>query len=87
MNYILSVNFGIRTNWAPHSCPSRCSRYLLGWLIGTHKSMPFAVPVVWREQKDHLTDRYFYLNKIDGHNSKAKYTILYPSIPSAPKTP
>jgi len=27
-------------------------------------------------------DWYFYLTKIDGHNSKTKYTILYPNIPS-----
>jgi hypothetical protein len=60
MNYILSVNLGIRTNCAPHSCPSNCLRYLRGWLIGTHKSMPFAVPIVWREQNDRLTDWHIY---------------------------
>ena len=85
MNYILSVNFGIRTNWTPHSCPSRSSRYLRGWLIGTHKFTLFAVPKVWREMKGHLTDWYLYLTKIDDHTSKAKYTTLYPSFPSAPR--
>ena len=46
---------------APNLCCSRCSRYLRGWLIGSYQSMPFAVPMVWREQKDHLTDWYFCL--------------------------
>jgi len=48
--------------------------------------MPFAVPIVWREQKDHLTDRHFHLTVTDGHNSKSKHTILYPNIPSALRT-
>jgi hypothetical protein len=70
-------------SWAPHSCSSRCSRYLRCWLTGVHQSIPFAVPVVWREQNDHLTDCYFCLTKIDGHNSKSKHTTVYPNIPSA----
>jgi hypothetical protein len=38
--------------------------------------------MVRKEQKDHLTDFYFCLTKIGGHNSKSKHTIVYPSIPS-----
>jgi hypothetical protein len=45
--------------------------------------MPFAVPVVWREQMDHLTDCCFRLTTIDGRNSKAKHNTVYPNIPSA----
>ena len=45
--------------------------------------MPFAVPVVWREQTDHLTDCSFCLTIIVGHISKSKHTIVYPNIPSA----
>jgi hypothetical protein len=68
-------------NWASHS---RCSsRYLVCWLTGTYQSLPFAVLLVWREQKDHLTDCYRCLTKIAGHNSKSKHTIIYPNIPSA----
>jgi hypothetical protein len=39
--------------------------------------------MVWKEQMDHLSDCYLCLTKIDGHNSKSKRTIIYPSIPSA----
>jgi len=38
--------------------------------------------MVWRENKDHLTDCYC-LTKIDAHNSGSKHTIVYPNIPSA----
>jgi hypothetical protein len=48
--------------------------------------MPFAVPMVWREQKDHLTDCYFCLTKISGISLKSKHSIQYPSLPSAVRT-
>ena len=50
-----------------------------------HQSVPFAVTVVWCEQKHHLSDCFFCLTKIDGHNSKSRHTIVYPNIPSAPR--
>jgi hypothetical protein len=39
--------------------------------------------MVWREQKDYLTDCYFCLTKLVAHNSKSKHTIVYSNIPSA----
>jgi hypothetical protein len=41
--------------------------------------MPFAAPMVWMEQKNHLSN--FYL--LDGHKSKSKRTVLNPIVPSA----
>ena len=39
--------------------------------------MPFAVPMIWREQTGHDTDWYFYLANIKGffqkNNSKVEY--------------
>lgn len=64
-------------------CCSGCSRNLRGWLNGTRPSMPFAVPMIWTEQKDHLLDCYFCLNKLSGSSSKNKQCIVYPDLPSA----
>ena len=83
MNYILAVSGGQDKSWAQHSYCSRCSRYLDGWLSGTHQSMPFAAPMVWMEQKDHLSNCYFCWTKIDGHNSKSKHTVANPIVHSA----
>jgi hypothetical protein len=45
--------------------------------------MPFAVPMVWREQKDHHSDCYFCLTKISGVSFKQRKSIEYPNLPSA----
>lgn len=45
--------------------------------------MSFAGSLVWRERKGHITDCYFCLSEVDGHNSKPKHTVVYPIIPSA----
>ena len=45
--------------------------------------MPFAVPMVWREDKDHVTDCYFCMTNLQGINHKNKHCVQYPDIPSA----
>jgi hypothetical protein len=45
--------------------------------------MPFAVPMIWREQKDHLTDCYFCMTNVSGYSSKNKKSIEYPNLASA----
>jgi hypothetical protein len=45
--------------------------------------MPFAVPIVWREPKEHSSDCYFCLTNIRGIASKAKHTVTYPNISCA----
>ena len=69
--------------WAPHICCKHCAVNLRGWVQGTALSMPFAVPMVWREQKDHYTDCYFCLTKISGVSFKHRKSITYPNLPSA----
>jgi len=69
--------------WAPHICCSSCTSGLKRWIEGSRPSMPFAVPMIWREQIDHTTDCYFCLTKTTGFTSRSKNRIIYPDLPSA----
>ncbi|KAI6651420.1 hypothetical protein LOD99_5227 [Oopsacas minuta] len=44
--------------------------------------MQFAIPMIWREPRDHYTDCYFYLTDIKGITSKTKNNICYPNLQS-----
>ena len=46
---------------APHVCCISCATILREWLYNKGRSMPFALPMIWRERTDHLTDCYFRL--------------------------
>ncbi|UYV67602.1 hypothetical protein LAZ67_5001347 [Cordylochernes scorpioides] len=54
----------------------------LGW-IKSERHMPFTVPMIWREPKDHSSDCYFCLTKTTGITSKSRHTVEYPDLPSA----
>jgi hypothetical protein len=69
--------------WVPKICCSSCSRTWAGRLKGTHKSMHFAVPMVWREPRDRLNDCYFCMTKITGFSQFSKHKTEYPNIPCA----
>ena len=69
-------------NWAPHVCCNTCVKRLSDWSRGS-RHMNFAVPMIWREPKDHVTDCYFCLTDISGIGSKSKHTVTYPNLPSA----
>jgi hypothetical protein len=68
---------------APKVCCSSCSRTLAGRLKGTHKSVTFAVPMVWREPRDHLNDCYFCMTKITCFSRFSVHKIEYTTILSA----
>ncbi|KAI6657155.1 hypothetical protein LOD99_15941 [Oopsacas minuta] len=72
-------------NWAPHICCTVCYASLIQWLNGKKKSMPFAVPMIWREPKNHTSDCYFCTTNIAGFSSKNKSKIIYPTCKSALK--
>ncbi|KAI6659906.1 hypothetical protein LOD99_14246 [Oopsacas minuta] len=72
-------------NWAPHICCTVCYASLIQWLNGKKKSMPFAVPMIWREPKNHTSDCYFCTTNIAGFSPKNKSKIIYPTCKSALK--
>ena len=51
--------------------------------IKKRESMPFAVPMVWREGEDHVTGCYFCMTNLQEINRKNKYCVQYPDVPSA----
>lgn len=71
--------------WAPHICCNSCAVNLRGWLNKTVRSMPFAVPMTWREPSNHLSDCYFCMVSPlkHGMSRKKKQTIIYPTTTSA----
>lgn len=68
--------------WAPHIVCHTCVEHLRKWTQGKIKSLPFAIPMVWREPASH-EDCYFCLTKIKGYNCKNKANVVYPEIISA----
>ena len=83
--YYFKVHIGDQDKkWAPHIACNSCVNQLNEWLRGKRPSgMPFAVPMVWREQKDHTTDCYFCLTTIKGYSLKTRHKIIYPNVDSA----
>lgn len=69
-------------SWAPHVCCITCVSLLTQWAKGS-RHMKFAVPMVWREPKDHITDCYFCLTNLRGITPRSKHTVKYPDLPSA----
>ena len=72
-------------SWAPHYCCNTCATNLHQWLSKKRKSMPFAIPMVWREPTDHHSNCYFCMIPpvAKGMSRKKKWTVAYPNIPSA----
>ena len=68
--------------WAPHICCVRCSSGLYTW-SKSGRALPFAIPMIWREQHDHVTDCYFCAFSIKGISDKNRKQIVYPSLLSA----
>lgn len=65
--------FGIKLGdqdkkFAPHICCKTCVENFRKWSKGTIKSMPFGIPMIWREGKDHVTDCYFCMINLKGES-------------------
>ena len=70
-------------HWAPHQVCTSCSSGLRNWLNKRTPAMPFAVPMIWREPKNHFQDCYFCRVNVKGFSSKHRSKITYPNIDSA----
>lgn len=73
--------------WKPNIICSSCATTLSGWLRKSpkHKSMPFGVPVIWREPTNHFSDCYFCMTIIKGFSFKTRKSVAYPNIESVSK--
>ena len=68
--------------WSAHYCCLDWSGKLSKWFSGKKVDVGFAVPMIWREQRDHITDCYFCLAKTKDYNQRNRKEILYPNLPS-----
>lgn len=71
--------------FAPHICCKTCVEGLRRWSNKKQKCLPFGIPMVWREGRDHTMDCYFCMTNLDGINRKNKQHVKYPDVPSAIK--
>ena len=69
--------------WAPHLICSSCASGLRDWLNKRKPAMPFAVPMVWRDPRDHAEDCYFCIVNVRGFTAKRKSKIIYRNLDSA----
>ena len=60
-------------------CCGNCRSAVEEWLFGTRKSLPFAIPRIWREPTNHHNDYYFCM--IDIKKYKDRRHLKYPSLP------
>ena len=70
-------------SWAPHICCRPCYNGLTAWFNGKKAALNFAVPMVWREPRNHADDCYFCLTNITGFNASSRKKIKYPNLRSA----
>ena len=79
---ILTVKLVNRTSLG-HICSKPCYNGLTVWFNGKKAAFNFAVPMVWREPRNHADDCYFCLTNITGFNASSRKKIKYPNLRSA----
>lgn len=71
--------------WIPNICCQTCETSLNLWYNGNRASLPFAVPMLWKEPSNHYDDCFFCLTNVFGFSAKNKHKINYPDCASAAK--
>jgi hypothetical protein len=64
-------------SFAPHIACSTCVEGLCYWYDGKRKGTLFAIPMQWRQQKNHYNDCYFCMVNVAGYNNKKKKKELH----------
>ena len=81
---ILTVKLVIRTSLGLHtSVVQSCYNGLTAWFNCKKAAFNFAVPMVWREPRNHADDCYFCLTNITGFDASSRKNIKYPNLRSA----
>lgn len=70
-------------SWAQHVICNSCSSGLQHWLNLWKSAMPFAIPMVWQEPRDHLNNCYFCHVNTTAFSFKNKHKVVYTSLDSA----
>ena len=68
-------------SWAPYLCCVTCARLLAAWAKGS-RCMLFAIPVVWGDHTNHVSDCCFCLTRSTCVTARSKQTVRYPNLPS-----
>lgn len=70
-------------NWIPHSICRDCHLGLIRWMndCDGYSGLKFSKPMCWHEPKNHTTDCYFCLTRIDADTG----TVEYANVISATK--
>ena len=70
-------------SWAPHICCKPCYNGITAWFNGKKAAFNFAVPMVWREPRNHADECYFCLTNITGFNASSRKKFKYANLRSA----
>ena len=65
--------------WVPHKICQTCFANLTALV----NSIPFAIPMIWREPDDHVTNCYFCAVITNGFNARNRAKMKYPNLTSA----
>ena len=61
--------------WVPYICCKNCYIGLAQWLNGKRKSMPFAVPIIWREPTNQKVSLIFKTHQVQNCTARMPFSI------------